>query len=40
VNLFLGARSNRPYSQSTKFLRNNMTTQVSLRSLSYFNRYQ
>ena len=40
VNLFLGARSNRPYSKSTKFLRDNMTTQVSFRSLSYFNRYQ
>jgi prepilin-type N-terminal cleavage/methylation domain-containing protein len=40
VNIFLGARSNRPYTKTGKYLRNNMTTQVSLRSLSYFNKYQ
>jgi len=40
VNIFLGARSNRPQSKTSKYLRDNMTTQVSLRSLSYFNRYQ
>jgi type II secretory pathway pseudopilin PulG len=40
VNVFLGARSNRPQSKTAKFLRDNMSTQVSLRSLSYFNRYQ
>jgi hypothetical protein len=40
VNIFLGARSNVPYSKASKYLRDNMMTQVSLRSLSYFNRYQ
>ena len=40
VNVFLGARSNRPLSKTSKYLRDNMSTQVSLRSLSYFNRYQ
>jgi type II secretory pathway pseudopilin PulG len=40
VYVFLGARSNRPQSKTSKYLRDNMATQVSLRSLSYFNRYQ
>lgn len=40
ANVFLGARSNRPESKSAKYLRDNMSTQVSLRSLSYFNKYQ
>jgi len=40
VNVFLGARSNRPQSRTSKYLRDNMSTQLSLRSLSYFNRYQ
>jgi type II secretory pathway pseudopilin PulG len=40
ANVFLGARSNRPESKSHKYLRDNMSTQVSLRSLSYFDRYQ
>lgn len=40
VNVFLGARSNRPESRTSKYLRDNMSTQISLRSLSYFNRYQ
>lgn len=40
VNVFLGARSNRPETRTNKYLRDNMATQVSLRSLSYFNRYQ
>lgn len=40
VNIFLGARSNRPTSRQLKYLRDNLATQVSLRSLSYFNRYQ
>jgi hypothetical protein len=40
VNIFLGARSNRPQSRTSKYLRDNMSMQVSLRSLSYFNRYQ
>lgn len=40
VNVFLGARSNRAQSKTAKYLRDNMSTQVSLRSLSYFDRYQ
>jgi prepilin-type N-terminal cleavage/methylation domain-containing protein len=40
VNIFLGARSNRPTSRNLNYLRDNLSTQVSLRSLSYFNRYQ
>jgi hypothetical protein len=40
VNVFLGARSNRAQSKTARYLRDNMSTQVSLRSLSYFNRYQ
>ncbi len=40
VNVFLGARSNRAQSKTSKYLRDNMSTQVSLRSLSYFNKYQ
>jgi len=40
VNIFFGARSNRPQSRTSKYLRDNMSTQISLRSLSYFNRYQ
>jgi type II secretory pathway pseudopilin PulG len=40
VYVFLGARSNRPENRSHKYLRDNMATQISLRSLSYFNRYQ
>jgi type II secretory pathway pseudopilin PulG len=40
VNVFLGARSNRAQSKTARYLRDNMSTQVSLRSLSYFNKYQ
>lgn len=40
VNIFLGARSNRPTSKTFTYLRDNLSTQVSVRSLSYFNRYQ
>jgi len=40
VNIFMGARSNRPETRTAKYLRDNMSTQVSFRSLSYFNKYQ
>jgi prepilin-type N-terminal cleavage/methylation domain-containing protein len=48
VNLFLAARSEAPFSQldniqmdqgSFRYLRNNLSTQVSIQSLSFFNEY-
>jgi prepilin-type N-terminal cleavage/methylation domain-containing protein len=39
VNLFLGARANNPSGSNTAYIRDNMKTQISVRSLSYFNRY-
>ncbi|HYL63935.1 MAG TPA: prepilin-type N-terminal cleavage/methylation domain-containing protein [Candidatus Methylomirabilis sp.] len=39
VDITLGARSTTPWSQDNKYLRNNFTTQVSLRSMAYVNRY-
>jgi hypothetical protein len=40
ANIFLGARSNKAYSKGNVYFRDNLTSQVSFRSLSYFNRYQ
>lgn len=40
VNLFLAARSNSSYSKTGTYLRDNLTTQVSIRSLSYFDHYK
>jgi prepilin-type N-terminal cleavage/methylation domain-containing protein len=49
VNLFLAARSEAPFSQlsnvqidqgSFQYLRNNLSTQVSVQSLAFFNEYQ
>ena len=42
VNIYLGARSNYPINQGTSshYARNNLSTQVSLRSMAYVNRYQ
>jgi hypothetical protein len=39
VNLFLGARANAPSGSNSAYIRDNMKTQISVRSLSYFNRY-
>jgi prepilin-type N-terminal cleavage/methylation domain-containing protein len=39
VNLFLGARANNPSGPNSAYIRDNMKTQISVRSLSYFNRY-
>jgi prepilin-type N-terminal cleavage/methylation domain-containing protein len=39
VNLFVGARSNNAYSVTGQFFRDNMVTKVSVRSLSFVNRY-
>jgi prepilin-type N-terminal cleavage/methylation domain-containing protein len=39
VNLFLAARSVRPFSWTGQYFRNNLVTQVSLRGMAYFNRY-
>jgi Prokaryotic N-terminal methylation motif len=39
VNLFLAARSSRPFSWTQRYFRNNLVTQVSLRGMAYFNRY-
>jgi type II secretory pathway pseudopilin PulG len=39
VNLFLAARSNVPSSRTRRYFRNNLATQVSLRSLAYVSRY-
>lgn len=40
VNLFLAARSSSQFSQNRQFFRTNLATQVSLRSLSFVDRYQ
>ena len=40
VNLFLSARSNVADSQTGQYFRNNLATQVSLRSLAYVDRYR
>jgi len=40
VNLFLAARSHSAHSKTGKHFRNNLATQVSLRSLAYVNRYR
>jgi prepilin-type N-terminal cleavage/methylation domain-containing protein len=39
VNLFMAARSARPFSWTHRYFRNNLVTQVSLRGMAYFNRY-
>jgi prepilin-type N-terminal cleavage/methylation domain-containing protein len=39
VNLFLGARANAPSGSNSAYIRDNMKTQISVRSLAYFNRY-
>ncbi len=40
VNLFLAGRSNDLYSRTRDYFRNNVATQVSLRSMSFVDRYQ
>ena len=40
VNLFIGARSANEDSHLRTFFRNNLSTQVSLRSLAFMDRYQ
>jgi prepilin-type N-terminal cleavage/methylation domain-containing protein len=39
VNLFLGARANNPSGPNSAYIRDNMKTQISVRSLAYFNKY-
>jgi hypothetical protein len=39
VNLFLGARANVPSGSNSTYLRDNMKTQISVRSLAYYNKY-
>jgi prepilin-type N-terminal cleavage/methylation domain-containing protein len=39
ANLFLSGRSHRPWSRTQQFLRNTLSTQVSLRNLSFMDRY-
>jgi hypothetical protein len=39
ANVFLSGRSHRPWSRTRQFLRNTLSTQVSLRSLSFMDRY-
>lgn len=39
VNLFLGARSTATSTKTRKYLRTNLATQVSLRSMAYVSRY-
>ncbi|HVS89414.1 MAG TPA: prepilin-type N-terminal cleavage/methylation domain-containing protein [Candidatus Acidoferrum sp.] len=39
VNLFLGARANAPSGSNSAYIRDNMKTQISIRSLAYFNKY-
>ncbi|HMD32484.1 MAG TPA: prepilin-type N-terminal cleavage/methylation domain-containing protein [Candidatus Acidoferrales bacterium] len=39
VNLYLAGRSDAPISQTNQYLRNNLATQVDLRSLAFVNRY-
>jgi prepilin-type N-terminal cleavage/methylation domain-containing protein len=40
VNLFLAGRGEYPYSQSNTYFRNNLQTQVSLRSLAFIQEYK
>jgi prepilin-type N-terminal cleavage/methylation domain-containing protein len=40
VNLFLSARADNPSGSNNTYLRDNMKTQISIRSLSYFNKYK
>jgi hypothetical protein len=40
VNLFLAARSRNRFSASAQCFRNSLATQVSLRSLSFVDRYR
>jgi prepilin-type N-terminal cleavage/methylation domain-containing protein len=39
VNLFLAARSSWTFTWTSQYIRNNLVTQVSLRGMAYFNRY-
>lgn len=39
ANLYLAARSLQPFSWTKQYFRNNLVTQVSLRGMAYFNRY-
>jgi type II secretory pathway pseudopilin PulG len=39
VNLFLSARANNPSGSNSAYIRDNMKTQISVRSLAYFSRY-
>jgi prepilin-type N-terminal cleavage/methylation domain-containing protein len=40
VNVFLAGRSDNPLSQTGQYVRNNMATQVDIRSMAFINRYQ
>jgi prepilin-type N-terminal cleavage/methylation domain-containing protein len=40
VNVYMGARSDAVLTQTNSYLRNNMATQVDIRSLAFVNRYQ
>jgi hypothetical protein len=40
VNLFLSARANNPSGSNNAYIRDNMKTQISVRSLAYFSRYK
>jgi len=39
VNIYLGARSTNKYSQNRKYIRENFQSQVTLRSMAYFNQF-
>jgi prepilin-type N-terminal cleavage/methylation domain-containing protein len=39
VNLFLSARSNVPLGQGGRYVRDNMSTQISVRNLAFYNKY-
>jgi hypothetical protein len=40
VNLSVAARADNAYSQNMTYFRNNLQTQVSIRSLAFFNSFQ
>jgi prepilin-type N-terminal cleavage/methylation domain-containing protein len=40
VNIYLAARSETPYSPNRQYFRNNLNTQVSLRSLAFVNQFR
>ena len=40
VNLFLGARASNLVGTPGKYIRDNMQTQISVRSLNYYNKYK